>query len=239
MKFKEFLKEESIDQHIERLKETYSLIRINKQSTGAAASFSWEASDHESSDLKPYKYGKHQVYDEKTGEVFTTLNGLFGEDGKINTDYEHIGALTVNLKSGKTANIGEDFPGLIRVDTIRVMGEYANPGVIDGFANWPNVEGYLDLNQCKIESLAGVEKFSLEEIEFRLINTDDLNCGLLRLLKCPHLISIEASSLRGSEKELDDLDDAFNILEKHLKSKDITECMDELIEAGFKKYAKT
>jgi hypothetical protein len=237
MKFKDFLKENANETLIEPLKRKYASIAIKLHGSDMGHSFVWSEDDHQNAKLKPYPHGKHQVYDVDTGEVFQTLDGLFGEDGKLNPDYEHVWSFYVTVKAGAKVSIDEDFPGFVKAHDVQINSADRGRVVIDGFDKWPKAD-FLTIHGCEIESLAGIEKLELEEFDLHLITHDDLKCGLLRLLKCPHLMRAYVVALIGTDTEDDDLAKAVSIIDEHLPTKDIAEAMDEMMEAGLKRYAK-
>lgn len=100
-----------------------------------------------------------------------------------------------------------------------------------------NCEEFMDTDflnlhrQVIIKSLKGIENLhSLDHIGF-FMEKKNLQCGLLRLFKCPNLTSIifSGSAYYGLE----------DVMMELLKGdKDIIECQDALINAGFEEYAK-
>jgi hypothetical protein len=100
-------------------------------------------------------------------------------------------------------------------------------------ADWlPNVH-MLTLSSCKFKSfkLNPMQLNEVTDISFRL--DTEITSGLLGILKLPKLKSIFNDHLDSAK-----LKTALDIIKKHLGTKDISECMDELIEAGLKEYAK-
>lgn len=97
--------------------------------------------------------------------------------------------------------------------------------------------------------LGGAHKLvigSLSNLKDRLPNLESLNVrtlglqlhgGVLGLLKHPKLKEIQFFSGMTPDHANKSLQ-ALHIVAKHMKSKDVTECMDELMEAGLKEFAK-
>ena len=106
--------------------------------------------------------------------------------------------------------------------------------VIDNFRNFPDVIT-LDIGGASvIESFDGIQDIhGLEKLIItRFVKINDTK--LLRLLKHPTLkeiYNLPRDNLSHAQK-------ALMIISKHIESKDIADCMDELIEAGLKEYAK-
>lgn len=88
----------------------------------------------------------------------------------------------------------------------------------------------LKFKRATINSLKFPANAPLSQITFGKDNT--LNCGLLSLLKITKL-----KYLVGNWSS--DLGKALEIVRDHLRAdRDVAECMDDLIEAGLKEYAK-
>jgi hypothetical protein len=98
-----------------------------------------------------------------------------------------------------------------------------------------SLSGRPKVNSLKpLLALDSVENLTLSVAIFY---PDYWNTGVLALLKMPHLkvINLLTKPSSGPSK---DLYKALKIVQKHLEAKDISECMDELMEAGLKEYAK-
>jgi hypothetical protein len=80
---------------------------------------------------------------------------------------------------------------------------------------------------------------SVEELTFStaIYYPDAWKTGVLTLLKMPHLKKIKLLGQPSSDSSKA-LRAALDIVQKHLTEKDISECMDELMEAGLKEYAR-
>jgi hypothetical protein len=106
---------------------------------------------------------------------------------------------------------------------------------VKDFQNVPDCRT-VHLWDCKVDSFSGIEK--LEGCR-RLALSRRVNnhkpIGLLRLLKMPSLALVDFDRFIDDEQASLTMS---HIINKHLKDKDISECMDELIEAGLKEYAK-
>jgi hypothetical protein len=105
---------------------------------------------------------------------------------------------------------------------------------IHNFNDFPNVN-WIVTDRVRIRSLEGIDKLTnLRAIDF---DDDKFTGGLLRLLKIPKLKKFTWYMTATTHNSK--LHQALKIVEKHFRNdKDIAECMDELIEAGLKEYAK-
>lgn len=93
---------------------------------------------------------------------------------------------------------------------------------------------------CKaiIESFKGIDKISnLQAIGFSSTCQFADDVGLLRLLKCKSLEFIEFNPGDFIKANLK-IADALLIVQSHLKTKNVPECQQELIEEGLQRYAK-
>jgi hypothetical protein len=107
--------------------------------------------------------------------------------------------------------------------------------VLPSFNELPNTNYILFHMPAIIKSLDGIEHLSkLRYFKVAGGATDFDDKRFLRFFKAKNLKYLEASDA-GKENEIGK---ALAIVQKHLKEKDIAECMDELIEAGLKEYAK-
>lgn len=106
--------------------------------------------------------------------------------------------------------------------------------IIEDFSKMPNV-ATLSFSATEIKSFAkGNHLSEVKYLDFRFV--EKVECGLLSMFKMPNLHGLELKDLDGANEELMK---ALEIVNKHLEGeRDLTECMDELIEAGLKKYAK-
>jgi hypothetical protein len=86
---------------------------------------------------------------------------------------------------------------------------------------------------CKVTSWNGLDKIKLDKLEMFDVHDDsDIECGFLKLFKT----SIKKLDIENKNKEMSH---AAKIVAKHIEGdKSIADCMDDLIEAGLKKYAK-
>jgi hypothetical protein len=115
--------------------------------------------------------------------------------------------------------------GLTYAETINAVS--LQDYVFDECKDLPDVEK-LFIHDSQMNNLAGIEK--LHRLKYIELYDVEVNCGLMRLFKVPNLQEAYLSGSIGEEPA--------RIIEKHLKDHNIAECMDELIEAGFKEYAK-
>jgi hypothetical protein len=98
----------------------------------------------------------------------------------------------------------------------------------------PNVKEYA-FGDCELTSLKlDPHKFS-NLTHLRFINGTKIHGGLMSFFTLPKLRSVTANRFLEDEK----LFKAIEIVNKHLEHRDVPECMDELMEAGLKQYAKT
>jgi hypothetical protein len=104
--------------------------------------------------------------------------------------------------------------------------------IVNDFQDFPDVD-YLGLN-CIVKSFKGIEKLKrckTLELDFFL----KFDGGILSLLKFDGNIHGIAEGEFQDEK----VDKAMKILGRHINgNKNIADCMDELMEAGLKEYAK-
>jgi hypothetical protein len=118
---------------------------------------------------------------------------------------------------------------------------------IDDFSTLPactqSIAFMGDEFTCKVNSLKGLEH--LKELESFYIDSEaavEFRCGLMSLFRLPKFkyISQSSSIKNHNRKSLS----ALQIIEPYLHGRsgkmkgDVAECMDELIEAGLKEYAK-
>jgi hypothetical protein len=115
---------------------------------------------------------------------------------------------------------------------LETLGNNEGDGIIiTNFKNLPYAKKF-EFGDVEIKSFEGINKNE----QLRELNFADAkcHCGLLSLLKVKSLESIFTWS--GVDKNLSK---AFDIIKKNLdEGRDIADCMDELIEAGLKEYAK-
>jgi hypothetical protein len=95
----------------------------------------------------------------------------------------------------------------------------------------PNVPKLVFIG-CHISSfnLSKQDFSKVEELDF--FSHTNITCGLLSLLKLPKLKTMMISNMGGPVRQ------ALEIVYKHIEHKNIPECMDELIDAGLKDFAK-
>jgi hypothetical protein len=97
----------------------------------------------------------------------------------------------------------------------------------------PNVKEYA-FGDCELTSLKlDPHRFS-NLTHLRFINGTKIHGGLMSFLTLPKLQSVTANRFLEDER----LFKALEIVNKHLEHRDVPECMDELMEAGLKEYAK-
>jgi hypothetical protein len=92
----------------------------------------------------------------------------------------------------------------------------------------------LTIRDSTIESFDGIADLEVETIEFGGENKLE-SMGVLKLLRNIHLKRIQIYSTETHTE----LGKVLKIVSDHLADKNIPDCMDELIEAGFKEYAKS
>jgi hypothetical protein len=146
------------------------------------------------------------------------------EDGYFYIDFNFNGADVIEcpLHSDKWLDVFDD--------SIRRCS-YMNAKVDDP-AKLLDIAGELHLEICNIESFKFPKGTYLHTLWVKQCEVAD-NCGMLSLLKTDSIGEFKARSC--GEK----VEKAAAIVAKHLADKqDVAECMDELIEAGLKEYAK-
>jgi hypothetical protein len=99
----------------------------------------------------------------------------------------------------------------------------------------------LELRHCYVKSLAGIEQLTNLKRIYWTYSGNDAPFGVLRLFKVPNLTEIKTiyhvdpKDIRKGEYG----QYALEIVNKHLKGdRSVADCMDELMEAGLKEYAK-
>lgn len=105
--------------------------------------------------------------------------------------------------------------------------------IVPNFECIPSAIEHLSLSATIVKTLKGIEDLHYLT-SFSVSHNTEFNCGLLRLLKCPVLTYVGNSGKDVDKK----LQDALDIIKKHLKDKNIPECQQELIEEGLQEYAK-
>jgi hypothetical protein len=142
-------------------------------------------------------------------------------------------------------NVAEDFPGMtglkdqlsIRPDTKKGVSKL----IIKTMQGWPiaHEDLMIDVGAGDITTFEGIEKQQIENLYIDFHDKNSLKCGVLRLMKCPRLSYVHMAAVDADGHHDDVRIRKLNeIINKHLKNKDVAECMDELMEAGLKEYAK-
>jgi hypothetical protein len=127
----------------------------------------------------------------------------------------------------------KDCPLLSVFTLSRTIGSSTNRLPLESFEDLPNCR-YINLaGNIGIKSFKGIEKLSnLRRISIRESHLEE-GCGLLSLLKAAQLKEVEI------DDETNEADQkAFHIFYRYFGTQNVADFMDELIEAGFKKYAK-
>lgn len=107
---------------------------------------------------------------------------------------------------------------------------------VDGFEGMPSCNK-LDLVGAEVKSWDGIEKMiNLEQLHLGDDTTFD-DTRLLKILKAPKLQSIAYNTSIPYDLREDE-DKAIEIINKHLKDKDIAKCVDELHDEGLEEFAK-
>jgi hypothetical protein len=106
---------------------------------------------------------------------------------------------------------------------------------IEGLDNIPNLE-YLAFEYCTFYDLDDEFADDLSRIHQIHLGTGiKFECGLIRFIKSKKFSNLKELRVTGNSE----LKKACDIINRHLKSgRDVTDCIDELIEAGLKQYAK-
>jgi hypothetical protein len=114
---------------------------------------------------------------------------------------------------------------------------------VHGFKNIAssNMESIF-FHDCEIKSWDNLREFSgLREFKFDYRTFDDSEpAPLISIMRLPRLEKLHIyipSNIAGRDF-VKKAADVKNIIEKHIADKNIADCMDELMEAGFKEYAK-
>lgn len=106
-----------------------------------------------------------------------------------------------------------------------------NNHITGGFENLPDHTDILNLRNNKISSLSGFgnSKRSFFQLD---LSHNPIQGNILSLLKCDFINELIYEKVPESAQK------ALTILEKHLKSKNILVCQEELMDNGLKDYAK-
>jgi hypothetical protein len=125
--------------------------------------------------------------------------------------------------------------GIQETRTIEICGSKS----LDSLAGLPKVNVRLTIASLPKLSFAGIHKqlASVKAITFGKFGSRkwDYTGPLLGLLQVKDLMTLTFSETEFSNK---DFFNALTIINKHLKTKNIAEAMDELMEVGLKEYAK-
>jgi hypothetical protein len=105
---------------------------------------------------------------------------------------------------------------------------------LESFEDLPNCREIDMVRNVIIKSFKGIEKLT----HCKSLTIDDSKlaegCGLLSILKASNLKNFYIDEWTNQEDQ-----EAFKILLRHFNgSRNVADCMDDLMEAGFKKYAK-
>jgi hypothetical protein len=105
---------------------------------------------------------------------------------------------------------------------------------VHDFGSMPNVE-YLAFEKTKIYSFDDANSDDLSRVGSIYFTSTDVECGMINLIKSKKFSSLREVTCNNSG----DLKKACVIITRHLKfGRDVADCIDELIEAGLKQYAK-
>lgn len=189
-----------------------------------------ESDDHEFTEI----YDKDKRYKlSEIGEVRLRLEALIDESGQFSDEFQNITRFKGHLKNGVSYITWPVLPKEIDVLDLESSGTKFE---IKDFNGWPNT-GVIDAGagygrRLTIYSFAGIDKLTnLKRLAFEC-DTIWIKGGVLRLLKCPSLTEVKLESYDDS------LENLQNIINKHLKNKNIPECQQELIEEELQEYAK-
>jgi hypothetical protein len=91
-------------------------------------------------------------------------------------------------------------------------------------------------DDCNLVSLEGIERCMAEQVSFIRCNANMNPVGLLRVLKARNVKRFVISDSFGLGANV--ANQLHKIMNRHLESRSIADCMDDLIEAGFKDFAK-
>lgn len=116
---------------------------------------------------------------------------------------------------------------------LMIIDASQTPLVIDDWSQFFDAEEIYLHGRCQIKSWNGLEKIKVDKLEMFDVDEDsDIDCGMLKLFKT----SIKKLDLETKNKEMSR---AAKIVAKHIQGeRNIADCMDDLIAAGLKKYAK-
>lgn len=134
------------------------------------------------------------------------------------------------FKSFEHSNLTSVPTGLVKVMHALNLSDNnfaANPQ----FEHLPDHCDILNLRNCKITSLSGFgnKKRSFFNLD---ISSNPIKSNILSLVQCEFINDITYENVPHEAEK------ALEIIEKHMKSKDILACQDELFDAGLKEFAK-
>jgi hypothetical protein len=102
----------------------------------------------------------------------------------------------------------------------------------------PSLVETMYLDNTDITNLKGIGRDYIKSAQYiSLVNCPDLKSNILGLLSVKNLEHLASHTSFKPDANVE-LDSVIRIIRKHLETKDILECQEELIEAGFKEFAK-
>jgi hypothetical protein len=231
MKFKEYLKETEespVQKLVDNLNKKYGWIAITTH------------------DNQHFYYDSGRALgdpDDDDDDENSPISMLFDETGHVTTSFKHPESITIFARGEGNVNMAEDFPGMIGADNFHIKSDTRKQFkflTVKSFKNWIPAHKQLSINfgADPVTTLEGIEKQPCEELFIDIQDEQSLKCGVLRLMKCPNLRYININVIAPSYDNDSDASKINDIINKHLPNKDLADCMDELIEAGLKEYAK-
>jgi hypothetical protein len=231
MKFKEYLKETETPT-LKKLTDNF-----NKK-------FGWVAITAQA-DLFFYDSGRASgTPDKDDDDENSPIEKLFDENGEVTNDFRNPKSMTIFGREDFELNMAEDFPGMIGLKEHLSIRPDTKKGarklIIKTMRGWPISHGDLmiDVGLGDITTFEGIEKQQISALHIDMHDENSLKCGVLRLMKCPRLSYVNIAAVNAGGNDDLHIRKLNEIINKNLINKDIADCMEDLMEAGLKEYAK-
>lgn len=166
---------------------------------------------------------------------------LLAKFAQVIGDFTFVNPETASLY-GSPSKVGGNF----RACHTKITSLEGGPSVIEGSCDVSRsyltsingvartIGGSLDLRITQIKSLQGIEK-KIHHLGRALHLPTSLQSHLLGIFLIPHFtgpVQFEFDVIQGGKEKLS------NIINGHLKDKDVHACQQELIDAGYEKFAR-
>lgn len=235
MKFKAFLTEDA--SQVEELKKWVMSFKTLNFFASYDNSFSFYQAD--STFLKKPNE-KDGYYIDAEGEALDTYHRLISDD-KLKPSLTHLKEVSIQCSADEDTNF--KWSTLKPESISRILNLEGHPShdiIIDSFRDWPTCEviNCTGAKKLIIKSFEGIERLNVKKID---VMADEMELpGVLRLLKCPSLKTVQffVERDRGDEM-LDYWDILADKLTKMLtENGDITEMVEWMHDNGYDELAK-